>query len=621
MEVYISGRRLILDFKRIIGRGGEAEIFDIGSETALKLFKPPSHPDFENSPQEKIGAEVRLLIHQKKLKNFPDDLPDRVVTPQELVTDKSMRKIIGYTMRLIKGEVLLRYADRIFRSGGITNDLVIKIFRDLHDTVGAIHKKNIVIGDFNDLNVLVGGEAAYLIDADSFQFGKFLCNVFSQKFVDPILCDPNASELILSKPHNQNSDWYGFAVMLFQCLLFVDPYGGIYKPKNASERIPHNARPIHRVTIFNPEVKYPKPAIPYTVLPDDILQFFFKTFEKDARGAFPKNLIENMSWKKCSSCGIEHLRSLCPICSQASLSAIKEIVVVKGKLTVTKFFKTTGIILYASSEEGKLRWLYHENEKFLRENGGLVAEGNLDPFLRFRIRDDQTLIGKNSQVATFAPGKMPEKISVDSFGSLPIFDANKNFRYWIYGGELLRNGEFAPEHIGNVLEEQTLFWVGTHFGFGFYKAGSLNVAFVFDAKNRGINDRVKIQPIKGQLIDSTCFFSKNKCWFFTSTNEGGKKINRCSVINSNGSFEASTESAFGDGTWLGNIRGKCAVGNFLFAPTDDGIIKIECQNGQITKIAEFPDTENFVNAESRLFAGADGLYVVDRQEIKLLKLV
>lgn len=620
MEVYLSGRRIALDPKKIIGQGGEAEIFDIGSGTALKLFKPPNHPDFENSPQEKTGAEVRLLIHQEKLKIFPHDLPDRVITPKELVTDKSMKKIIGYTMRLVKGEVLLRYADKIFRSRGATNSLVTRIFCDLHETIDAVHKKNVVVGDFNDLNVIVSKDTAYLIDADSFQFEKFLCNVFNQKFVDPLLCDPNASELILSKPHNINSDWYAFAVMLFQCLLFTDPYGGIYKPKNASKRITHNIRPLKRITIFNPEVKYPKPATPYTVLPDDMLQFFFKTFEKDARGYFPINLIENLSWKKCSACGIEHLRSVCPICSQTPLSAIKEIVVIKGKLTVTKFFKTKGIILYATAEGGKLRWLYHENGKFLRENGNSVAEGILDQFLRFRIHGDKTIIGKNSQMITFTTGKTPEKNSVDSFGSLPIFDANENFRYWIYGGQLLRDGELAPEHIGNVLEEQTLFWVGSHFGFGFYRAGGLNVAFVFDAKNRGINDRVKLPPIKGQLIDSTCFFSKNKCWFFTSANEGGKKTNRCSVINSSGNLEATIESVAGDGTWLGNIRGKCATGDFLFAPTDDGIVKIECQNGQIAKTAEFPDTENFVDAESRLFASADGLYVVDKQEIKLLKL-
>ena len=621
MDVYVENRRIILDPKKIIGSGGEAEIFNIGGGKALKLFKPPDHPDFQNSLREKIGAEERLAIHQEKLKNFPRDLPERIIAPEELATDKSGRKIIGYAMRLIDGEVLLRYADKIFRQKGAPNDLVIKIFRDLQKTVDETHKKNVVIGDFNDLNVLVVGEAAYLIDADSFQFGKFLCSVFNQKFVDPLLCDPNGQESVLTKPHTANSDWYGFAVMLFNCLLFVDPYGGIYKPKNLSKKILHNARPLHRITVFNQEVKYPKPAIPYIILPDDILQFFFKTFEKDLRGAFPKNLIENIVWQKCSSCGIEHARSLCPVCFQAPQSAVKETTVVKGKITVTKFFKTKGLILFATAEEGKLRWLYHEDGKFFRENGVFVAEGELNPFLRFRISGDTTLIGKNGQIAIFSPEKSPEKISVDSFGSLPIFDANENYRYWINNGQLLRDGKFAPEYIGNALEGQTLFWVGPFFGFGFYRAGNLNVAFVFDANNRGINDQIKIPPIKGQLIDSTCFFSKNYCWFFTSVNDGGKKINRCSVINFDGSLAATAESSFGDITWLGSIRGKCAIGNILLSPTDEGIMKLEVNGRDIVKSAEFPETDNIVDEESRLFAGPDCLFIVDAKEIKSLKII
>ena len=45
-------------------------------------------------------------------------------------------------------------------------------------------------------------------------------------------------------------------------------------------RITHDARPLHRITIFHPEVKYPKHAVPYGVLPDDILQYFHLVFEK-----------------------------------------------------------------------------------------------------------------------------------------------------------------------------------------------------------------------------------------------------------------------------------------------------------------------------------------------------
>ena len=55
--------------------------------------------------------------------------------------------------------------------------------------------------------------------------------------------------------------------MLMQCLLFVGPYGGVYRPKDPAHRV-REARPVHRMTIFHPEVQYPKPAIPYGTLPE-----------------------------------------------------------------------------------------------------------------------------------------------------------------------------------------------------------------------------------------------------------------------------------------------------------------------------------------------------------------
>ena len=112
---------------------------------------------------------------------------------------------------------------------------------------------------------------AYLIDADSFQFGPFLCRVFTARFVDPLLCVPDATQLLLHQPHTAASDGYAYTVMLMQCLLFVGPYGGVYRPKDPAHRVPHEARPLHRMTIFHPEVQYPKPAIPYGTLPDELL--------------------------------------------------------------------------------------------------------------------------------------------------------------------------------------------------------------------------------------------------------------------------------------------------------------------------------------------------------------
>lgn len=621
VEAYIKGKRISLNPSKSIGKGCEADVYNIGSGQALKIFKSPNHPDYNGLAIEQDGARKRIAEHQKKLLLFPKNLPDRVISPLELATNKTGKKIVGYTMKYLNNvEALFRYSDIGFRQAGIGNDYIVKIFLDLYKTVLSLHAKGVVIGDFNDLNVLVKKAEAYIIDTDSFQFGRFFCRMFTARFVDPRLCNPKEKNLMLYKPYNQESDWYAFAVMLMQSLLFVDPYGGLYRPNNKARQVPHNRRPLHRITVFNPEVRYPKPATPYKVLPDEMLHYFVEVFEKDKRGVFPENLIKNLQWTRCSTCGREHARNICPDCAQVSPIAIKEIIRVRGKVKASIIFKTKGLILFAAYQGNNFYYFYHENDQFKRENKTVVINGSLDPQIRYRLQGKATLMGKNGQVAIIKPDRPVERIVVDSYGSLPIFDANKDYHYWLHQGQLLKSGQFGQEFIGDVLAGQTLFWVGLNFGFGFYRAGNISVAFVFDAKRQGINDSVKLLPIRGQLIDSTCVFANDRCWFFISTQESGKTINQCLVIKQDGTIEATAKADSGDGSWLGSLRGKCAAGNFLLAATDGGIIRVEPVGERIDVTKEFPDTAKFVDSGCHLFPGNEGLFVVSSKEINLLKI-
>jgi len=622
MDVYINKKRVRLDPAMSIGKGGEADVFGIGQQ-AIKIFKPPNHPDFKGSPLEQRAAKERIKEHQKKLPAFPLGLPDRVIVPQQLAYDRTGKKIVGYSMRFLQNaEVLLRYADRKFRQAGIGNDLILKIFLDLFASVQKVHQAGVIIGDFNDLNVMVVGNQAYLIDADSYQFKKFFCRLFTARFADPLRCDPQNNSLLLSQPHNENSDWYAFNIMLFQCLLYVDPYGGIYKPKNKRKKINHDARPLHRITVFHPEVKYPKPAVPYDVLPDDLLDHFHKVFEKDVRGIFPIDILQNFTWTKCTVCAKEHARAVCPHC--ALPAPVKEAISIHGQVTATRFFRTKGLILHAAYQGSRLRWVYHEHGKFKREEDTIITPGQPDPGMRFRIQGRQTIIGKKEQALVFTPGQpSPDRLVVDNFGTLPIFDTNANRKFWIYNGHLMADGKLGPdfpEQIGEVLTNQTLFWAGPKFGFGFYRAGNLSVAFVFDAKRRGINDTVKMPSIRGQLIDATCIFSQHYCWFFIATQESGKIIHQCYVIGPDGLIKAATQAEKNDDSWLGVLRGKCSAGDLLLAATDEGVVRVELQGDRLIETQKFPDTESFVHAGKHLFAGKDGLYVVGSRDITVLKI-
>ena len=620
-KVILGKKTIRLDPNKSIGTGGEAEVYDIGNGLALKIFKAPDHPDFRGKPEEQKGAALKILEHQEKLRLFPQNLPSGVIKPEELAYNLDQTQIVGYAMQFVTdADLLIRFSERDFRKKGVTSEKTVAILRYLHNLVAAVHRSQAIIGDFNDLNVLVRYDRIFLIDADSFQFGKFLSWTFTERFVDPLLCGIEKNNLMLKKAYSAESDWYAFAIMVMQCLLFVGPYGGVYRPKNPAQNFPHHLRPLQRITVFRPEVIYPKPAAPRQILPDTLLQYFHQVFEKDQRGIFPEKLLATLEWKKCDACQTEHARGVCPQCSPISPAAIKELVTVRGKVISSLIFKTRGVILSATSGQGQLQWLYHENKQYKRENGEAVLTGYLDPRMRFRLLGKRTLIGKDGHVVTLQKGLPPEQLSVDSFRNLPIFDTNDSNRFWCQNGQLFRDAQLGPKYVGVVLAGQTLFWVGPRFGLGFWRAGSLSAVFVFDAVRAGINDRVKIPKFSGQMIDATCVFSETLAWFFLAIQDRGKIIHKAIVVSREGAVVAQYEAEKNDGGWLWAIRGKCAAGNFLFAATDDGIVRLEPDSGTVANTREFPDTEPFVNSVSQLFTGKEGLWVVDRREIRLLKI-
>ena len=622
MYAYINGRRLNLNPADAIGKGGEADVFLVGNQ-AVKIFKPPTHPDLVGMAAEQQAAQFRIEEHQRKLRAFPTGLPSRVVVPQDLVLDQSGQRILGYAMQFLPGtEVLYRYTDRRYREQFIPSDHVVQTFLDLHATVAGLHARQVVIGDFNDLNVMVYPQKpeAYLIDADSMQFGAFPCRLFTARFVDPLRCDPQ--HLLLVKAHLPESDWYAYNVMLMQCLLFVGPYGGVYVPKGKAPRISPDARPLHRLTVFDPNVIYPKPAVPYGVLPDELLQQFHQVFERDQRGTFPRPLLEKLRWTTCTSCGKEHARPTCPFCKQAAPAAVRQVVTIRGTVKATRVFKTSGRILAAAYQSHKLRYLVYERGAYVREADRVIRTEPLRTDQRIRLMGDTTLIGRGGDVEVFSLNDPVKTFLVDTYRHLPMFDANAKQKLWVVNGQLQRDGKFGdefPETLGTVLQKQTLFWLGPSFGFGFYRAGNLAVSFVFDPQRLGINDGVTV-PLRGQLVDATCVFSKDRCWFLTVTQEGTRIVHRCTVVRPDGTVDATLEANPGDLAWLTTIRGKAAAGSYLFAATDAGLVRIEAQGGAITQTRDYPDTEPFVDAGSRLTIGDDGVYVVEKQEITRLEL-
>ncbi len=310
--VWIDGAKRTFAPAALLGQGGEAEVYDLGDGRVLKWWKPADHPDFDGLPDAQAAARRRLDEHPAKLRALPGNLPAAVVAPCgfALAAERSAQ-VVGYVMPKVTGHPLHAFGEpRWRRDHPVEGAAVCAALLALHDAIAALHSAGVVIGDCNDLNVLVDGPRVHLLDVDSYQFGGFACPMFSERFVDPRLCD---AELVPVRPHDRASDWFAFAVMAFRSLLGVGPWGGVHQPADPARRCPPTLRAVRRVSVFAPDVVYPRAARPLAILPDELTEAFRAMFERDLR-VFPRSALERLRLRRCSTCGEAHARVRCPAC-------------------------------------------------------------------------------------------------------------------------------------------------------------------------------------------------------------------------------------------------------------------------------------------------------------------
>src|SRR5207248_6829152 len=97
--------------------------------------------------------------------------------------------------------------------------------------------------------------------------------------------------------------------------------------------------------------------------------------------------------------------------------------------------------------------------------------------------------------------------------------------------------------------------------------GGLEGALLFDAERAGINDRVDLGLPPGQMLDATCAFGHDRCWFLASIKGPRGVTNHCVLVARDGRVLGSHSAPEGDGSWLGTLRGKCAAGRGLLCAT------------------------------------------------------
>lgn len=648
MKVYLTdpGNTVLdLDTAPYLAKGGEALIYRIPqlnqsllgapvqsiphSGQVFKLFKKPDHPDYAGSQTDQETARERLIVHRQKLPELQKlQLPSNVVKPEYLgYESKNVRSLCGYSMRAVENaETLIQlFSGKYQGSIGVTKMQIMELLQALHATVAALHQQNVVIGDFNPLNVLFGtdirkGIQHHMIDADSYQFGTFYCNTFTFGYVDPLVCD---NDMLLVKPHTQMTDWYAFTAIMMHLLLYAGPYDGIHKPKTG-KKLRGKQRVLKRITVFDPDVKYPKPAYDFNRLPDEVMQHFDRVFKHNHREIFPTNLLQ-MQWTTCTKCNAEHARPVCPVCTNPSPVAIVQKTTVKDGVVVSRIFQTEGVIVYATVEHGAVRYVYSEGGKLYRDNGKELFESG-GAAMRYRIADNVTYVGRGHNYMD-SMTQFRVLHNVDQAHGTSVFDVGGEHFYWVESGALYQRKRIPTTFVERQLKtriaggitDQTMIYMSNNIGLGWYMVGALPVAYVIHPKSKGVIN-FQMDAINGKLIKHTCHFGKDHIWFMLHYLKNGKETVRCILVHHNGTVVGTMEESLDPDSWFANILGMCAIGPYLFAPTDNGIVRVECRGGQISVTKEFEATEAFINQESQLLPGKGGIYVVDTHEITLLKM-
>jgi hypothetical protein len=300
----------------VLGAGGEAEVYDLGDGRALKLYKRADHPDVAGDPLREAAATARLAEAEAKLADFPRALPSTFVAPLGLARAVRGRAVIGYVMPKVAGTPMFtaRRAAPPPRHGRSICAALVARSRRCTPACRAAHAAGVIIGDFNDGNVLVDGARCHLIDADSLQYGAWRCAMFTDRYVDPRLCDRTQPAPALVAPHDRDSDWFAFTAMLLRALVWVGPYGGVHQPADPAHRVAPAARPLRGPSVFGPEVIYPRSAAPLAGLPDALATYFRAVFDGGRRGEFPRGLLDELVLTRCPRCLIDHGRARCPAC-------------------------------------------------------------------------------------------------------------------------------------------------------------------------------------------------------------------------------------------------------------------------------------------------------------------
>jgi len=329
---------------REIHKGGEGSIWEVQGHPHLvaKIY----HEDKRSAPR---FRKLQIMIaHPPHNPTQHLDHPS-FVWPTEILYNPQDRKPIGYLMPKIQNMHPIFYAftpkdrQKIAALRNFRYKHLVRIAHNIAATLAELHRANYVVGDINELNILVNEKALVtFVDTDSFQVidpntrEVHPCPVGRIEYTPPeilqLLAQGKKFEDFLQKPHH---DDFGLAVIVFRLLMegafpFADT-SGRGKPMEQVELIMKGIFPYDPIVQAKLGVKAPAHVLPYEILSPELQNLFKLAFVNSLADERTRPKAEDFrraleayekSLKPCAQSPChwypQHL-SQCPWCARAAL--------------------------------------------------------------------------------------------------------------------------------------------------------------------------------------------------------------------------------------------------------------------------------------------------------------
>ena len=277
----------------MLGIGGEATVYTFPDDESLaaKVYLTPT---------EERARKLSVMCANPPVSGAPSGGDFPLAWPVDVLHSADRRRrVIGYLMPRMSGmtpiiDVYSPQSHLQYRPHFTYQDLL-RTGQSLAQAVGAVHATSYVIGDLNNTNVFVSGEAQVtLIDTDSFQVPNpdngetYLCPVFTPDFTPPEM--QGEADTLVERTSEQ--DLFSLGVLMFLLLMggghpFSVSYQGEEDPPPITDRIKDGQYPFS----LRPQALYKPTAVslPFSIVTPGLQSLFAQCFEDghDNPGAQP----------------------------------------------------------------------------------------------------------------------------------------------------------------------------------------------------------------------------------------------------------------------------------------------------------------------------------------------